>query len=84
MSYRSAAYLGMRRFTTPDGTFYVHPGGFRIKREHRGYDGRSYRGGLASTLPAWTFNVYKRGRGHGYPLECFETLRAAKAWCDEQ
>jgi len=83
----SVSYMGMRRFTYTDcigerRTFYVHPGGFKIEWEHKGYSDMGSRG--VHVPDAWGWNVYPKQRRGRYATESFRSLRAAKAWCDAQ
>ena len=73
----------MKLRRTPYG--YVHPAGFVIRKWKRTWSERvgAMRGAsLASPLVAW--EIHRKGVHPRRVINAFETLREARAWCDEQ
>lgn len=82
----SVMRFGMRYFGPPyPEPFYIHPNGYRIKREHQGFDGRSpahRTPGVAKLDRSVMWNVYRKRTRDQYPVQSFTTLREARSWCD--
>lgn len=67
-----------------DGTIVYrrHPNGWTIRRQERDYDGRSYRGGLANAHGPKVWWEVRRSFSSSRVRKTFNTLRAAREWCD--